>query len=104
MWTKKPLPTYFFGFLSVLGLSFIIAPSRLRPIYGTWLRIAHFLGRVVTTVILALAYYLVITPAALVKRLFGGSPLPFKPDKDCPSYWVTREEPAQPRERFLKRF
>ena len=104
VWTKKPLPTYFFGFLSMLGFSFIVAPSKLRPIYRTWLRIAHFLGRVVTTVILTLAYYLVITPAALVKRLFGGSPLPFKPDKDCPSYWVTREEPAQPRERFLKRF
>jgi drug/metabolite transporter (DMT)-like permease len=104
VWTKKPLPTYLFGFLSMLGFSFIVAPSRLRPIYGTWLKITHFLGRVVTTVILTLAYYLVITPAALVKRLFGGSPLPFKPDKDCPSYWVTREESAQPRERFLKRF
>ena len=104
MWTKKPLPTYFFGFLSVLGFSFIIAPSRLRPIYGTWLRIAHFLGRVVTTAILALAYYVVITPAAFIKRLFGGSPLSMKPDKQGSSYWVTRNESAQPRERFLKRF
>ena len=102
--TKKPLPTYFFGFLSVLGFSFIIAPSRLRPIYKTWLRIAHFLGIVVTTVILALAYYAVITPAALIKRLFGGPPLPLQPDDKSSSYWVTRNEPAQPRERFLKRF
>jgi hypothetical protein len=104
VWTKKPLPTSFFGFLSVLGFSFILAPSRLRPIYGTWLRIAHFLSRVVTSFILALAYYLVITPAALIKRLFGGSPLSMKPDKQGSSYWVTRNESAQPRERFLKRF
>jgi len=104
VWTKKPLPAYFFGFLSLLGCSFILAPSRLRPIYRTWLRIAHFLGRVVTTVILTLAYYLVITPAALIKRLFGGPPLPIQPDEKDSSYWVTRNEPAQPRERFLKRF
>jgi hypothetical protein len=104
IWTKKPLPTYLFGFLSILGISFILAPSRMRPIHALWLRIAHFLGRVVTTIVLTLAYYLVITPAALIKRLFGGTPLPIKPDKDCPSYWVTREEPAQPRERFFKRF
>jgi hypothetical protein len=104
MWTKKPLPTYLFGFLSLLGFSFIIAPSRLRPIYGTWLRIAHFLGRVVTSVILALAYYVVITPAALIKRLVGGPPIPLQPDEKSSSYWVTRDEPAQPKERFLKRF
>jgi hypothetical protein len=88
----------------MLGFSFIVAPSRLRPIYGTWLRIAHFLGRVVTTVILTLAYYLVITPAALIKRLFGGSPIPIRPDNKSPSYWVARNEPAQPKDRFLKRF
>ena len=104
IWTKKPLPTYLFGFLSLLGMSFVLIPSKTKPIYRLWLRIAHFLGRVVTTVILTLAYYLVITPAALIKRIFGGAPLPIKPDKNCPSYWVTREEPAQPKERFFKRF
>jgi hypothetical protein len=104
VWAKKPLPAYFFGFLSLLGLSFILAPSRLRRIHGTWLRIAHFLGKVVTTVILTLAFYVVITPAGLIKRLFGGSPIPMKPDEKGSSYWVTRDEPAQPKERFLKRF
>ena len=104
IWTKKPLPTYLFGFLSLLGMSFVLIPSKTKPIYSLWLRIAHFLGRVVTTVILTLAYYLVITPAALIKRILGGAPLPIKPDKNCPSYWVTREEPAQPKERFFKRF
>jgi hypothetical protein len=104
IWTKKPLPTYLFGFLSILGVSFILAPLRMRSIHALWLRIAHFLGRVVTTIILTLAYYLVVTPAAVIKRIFGGAPLPTKPDRNCPSYWVTREESAQPRERFFKRF
>ena len=104
VWTKKPLPAYFFGFLSMIGFSFIVAPLKMRPIYATWLRIGHFLGRVVTTVILTIAYYVVITPAALLKRLFGGAPLPMKLDKKGSSYWVTRNEPAQPKERFLKRF
>ena len=104
VWTKKPLPAYFFGFLSTIGFSFIVAPQKMRSVYGTWLRIAHFVGRVVTTVILTIAYYVVITPAALLKRLFGGAPLPMKPDKKASSYWVTRNEPGQPKERFLKRF
>jgi hypothetical protein len=102
--TKKPLPAYFFGSLSILGIGFILAPSQLKPVHTAWLKIAHFIGKIVTTFILALTYYMVITPAALIKRLFGGRPLPVKPDKNASSYWVARTEPAQPKERFLKRF
>jgi len=87
LWKEKPLPFYL-----------------LRPVYVGWLKTAHFLGRVVTTLILTLDYYLVITPSALIKRLFGGAPLPVKPDKESSSYWVTRAEPAQPKERYIKRY
>jgi hypothetical protein len=104
LWMKKPLPTYLFGFLAVLGLGFILIPGQLRPVYAAWLKAAHLLGRIITTLILALAYYLVITPSAFIKRLIGGRPLPMKPEKEALSYWVDRAEPAQPKERFLKRY
>jgi len=104
IWLEKPLPTSLFGTLSALGLGFILFPHQLRPVFVAWLKIAHFLGRVVTTLILILAYYLVITPAALIKRIFGGTPLPIKPDKNVSSYWVTRKEAVQSKEQFLKRF
>jgi hypothetical protein len=104
LWTQKPVPTYLFGSLSVLGLGFILIPARLRPVYNTWLKVAHVIGRIITTLVLALAYYLVITPAALIKRLFGGRPLPMTPDKEATYYWVARTEPAQPMGRFLKRY
>jgi hypothetical protein len=104
IWLKKPLPLYLFGFLSFLGLCFILLPSPLTPVYRLWLKVANFLGKVVTTVLLALGYYFVITPSAFIKRLFGGPPLPLKPDKNRSSYWVTRTEAAQPKERFIKRY
>ncbi len=104
IWFEKPLPSYFFGTLSALGLGFILFPHQLRPVFVAWLKIAHFLGRVITTFILTLAYYLVITPAALIKRIFGGTPLTIKPDKNVSSYWVTRKEAVQSKEQFLKRF
>ena len=104
LWKDKTIPIYLFGFLSVLGLGFIVAPAPLKPVYAAWIRIAHFIGKNITRLILILMYYLVMTPAALLKRLFGGAPLPTKPDHEVASYWVTRPEPAQPRERFIKRF
>ena len=104
LWTKKPVPTYLFGFLAILGLGFSLIPGPLKPVYTAWLKVAHFLGRIVTTLILTLAYYLVVTPTALIKRIFGGAPLPVKPDKNASSYWVLRAEPAQPKDRYIKRY
>ena len=104
LWTRKPLPTYLFGPLSILGIGFILMPCRLKGVHTAWLAIANFLGTIVTALVLSIAYCLVISPSALIKRLFGGRPLPVKPDKQASSYWVVRPEPAQPKERFLKRY
>lgn len=96
--------THAFGFLSVAGLGLLLLPYQLKPVYMFWIMVTTFIGRIVTTVTLTLAYYLVITPSALIKRCFGGRPLPMKPDPKAQSYWVSRSEPVLPRERFLKRY
>ena len=96
--------TYVFGFFSVTGLGLLLLPSPLKPVYMLWIKVTTFIGKIVTTIILTLAYYLVVTPSALIKRCFGGRPLPMKPDPNTSSYWVPRSEPIQPRERFLKRY
>ncbi len=70
---NKTAPMVLFGSLALIGLGFIFLPGPLAPVYSGWLKIAHFIGRVVTTLMLALAFYLVITPAGMLKRLFGGA-------------------------------
>lgn len=104
IWMEKLLPSCFFGALSFIGLGFILFPTGLRPVYSGWLKISHFVGKLITVVILTLAYYLVITPSALIKSLIGGRPISLKFDKKTPSHWVTRTEPAQSKARFLKRY
>ena len=103
-WRQNVIAAIVFGVLCLLGLGFLLLPAPLAPLYRGWLRVAHVIGTVMTALILTLAYYLVITPSGLVKRIISGSPIPWAPDKSAPSYWVPRSEPAQPRERFLKRF
>jgi hypothetical protein len=104
IWRHKPVPMVLFGLLAIVGAALTLLPEPLRPVYNAWLKAGHFIGRIVTVAMLAAAFYLVITPAALLKRLFGGRPLPLRPDPDMPSYWVDRKEPVQPPERFIKRF
>ena len=103
-WGQRPVPAFLFGLLGSLGICFLLFPYRARHVHAGWLKCAHILGRIVTVLMLTLAYFLVITPSAWLKRLFGGRPLPGRPDPKASSYWVDREQPAQPRERFLKRF
>ena len=104
IWREKVVMTYFFGVLSSIGLGLLLLPGPLNPIYKGWLNVGHFIGRVMTVLVLTLAYYLVITPSALIKRLFGGRPIPIGPDKDASTYWVPRLEPAQSKDRFIKRY
>jgi len=104
LWAEKVFATYVFGALSFLGLGLVVLPERLRPVYGGWMKVAHLIGRMVNTLILTIAYYAVITPSALIKRVLGGAPIRTRPDKSASSYWIARSEPAQPKERFLKRF
>lgn len=103
-WRHKTLLSCFFGALSLLGFGFLIIPFELIPVYSAWIKIAHLIGRVITTTILAIAYYTVITPFAVIKRLCGGAPLHTKPNKNLSSYWVTRDVTAQPKDRFIKRY
>ena len=104
LWREKILAISLFGTLFALGLGFLILPGPLRPLYNKWLTIAHFIGKCLTAIILILTYYFVITPTAWIKRVFSGRPLPTKPDRDVPSYWVIRQEAAQPKARFIKRY
>ena len=104
VWRQKILVACFFGALSLLGTGFLILPGILKPVYDKWMQIAHFIGKSITVIMLTIMYYLVITPFALMKKIFGGSPISLKPDKSVSSYWVSRSELAQPKERFIKRF
>ncbi|MFO7783691.1 MAG: hypothetical protein ACQET7_15080 [Thermodesulfobacteriota bacterium] len=104
LWRDKTIPMYLFGVLALLGLGFVVIPGPMRPVHAGWLKAAHAIGRAVTTAVLTLAYYLVITPSALLKRIFGGKPISCRIDRDASSYWVAREEPVQTKERFHKRF
>ena len=103
-WRGSPIPAYLFGFLALLGLGFLTFPSPMEPVYKGWLRVANTIGRVMTAIILSLSYYIAITPTALLKKLISGAPISGAPDRGADSYWVPRAEPAQPKERFFKRF
>jgi Saxitoxin biosynthesis operon protein SxtJ len=60
------------GVLIAAGL---VAPTTLRVANRVWMRIAHVLGWINSRVLLTAFFFLVLTPAGVIMRLFGRSPL-----------------------------
>jgi hypothetical protein len=53
-------------------------PRWFAPIAIVWLALSHAIGKVVSTILLAVVYAIVVTPVSLVRRLTGKDPLRLK--------------------------
>jgi Saxitoxin biosynthesis operon protein SxtJ len=56
------------------GLALLV-PTGLKPIYHGWMFIALIIGWINTRILLALMFYLIITPMGLFMRLLGKQPM-----------------------------
>ena len=62
------------------------------------------LGLIMSHIILALVYYLVLTPIGLFMRILGKDPLTLRFDPKSDSYWVRREKKEWRRENYEKMY
>jgi hypothetical protein len=104
LWLHRSVPVIVFGMVGLIGLGFVIMPGPLQRLHQAWLTGARTIGKVITIIILTVGYYLVITPAALIKRLLGGIPLPTRPDAHSETYWVARPGSDEALEQYHKRY
>ncbi|MBI9075851.1 MAG: hypothetical protein JEZ02_10600 [Desulfatibacillum sp.] len=103
-WRGREFLTGFFAVFAIAGGLCAAAPQPMAPLQAAWTAAAKAFGAGINAFFLILAWFLVITPLAWLKRLVSGRPLPLHPDKNAQTYWVNRKEPVQPRERFGKRY
>jgi len=55
-----------------------------------WMKFAHILGKINTTILLSIVYFVIIGIYSIIARLFKLITFPFR--KTPETYWVTREE------------
>jgi hypothetical protein len=85
------LPTAIIVIWSVaaaISLAGLTDPRWIRPVFTAWMRLAYPIGWVVSHSLLALIYFLVITPIGLIMRLFGRDPMQRRFNRSAPTYWV----------------
>lgn len=88
------------GLLAVLAFS---APGALRPVYLLLTALGLPIGFVMSYVILAVVYFGLFTPLALVFRLVGRDALCRKIDPNAATYWTPRR-PAKDVKRYFRQF
>ena len=84
-WMTWLVPAMVFA---ILGL---YAPRVLLPIWRAWMKLAHYLSIVMTSVVLTVAWCVGLLPIAGVIKLFGIKPIDLSYGASRTSYWETRD-------------
>lgn len=73
---------------AVLALMALTAPMMLQPVYRVWMRFGLKMSKITTPIIMGAVFFLVITPTALVMKVFSRDPLHRKLSDNASSYRV----------------
>lgn len=92
-----------FDLAVAVGLFGLLWPPLVNPIYRAWMVAAFPVGWLISHVLLAAVFYLVLTPIGLLLRAFGHYPLQRKFDRQAETYWIARRRDAPPR-RYFRQF
>ena len=91
LWKQRPAGPYLLALAAGFALLGAAAPRVLDPVETAWMKLAGWLSVVMTYVVLTLAFFLVVTPLGLLRRLFGADSLHLKLDRSAATYWVPVE-------------
>jgi hypothetical protein len=82
----------------------LVWPRALKLIYVVWMSLALGMGLVVSSVLLTVFFYVVMTPIGLIARLAGKDFLSLKMEPAAKTYWQSREKtvltPAEYEQQF----
>ena len=87
----------------VVGLVAVAAPNLLTPFNKAWMKLGELMGKVVSPLVLGVIFFVLITPVALVTRLFGRDELRLK-KTNVSSYWIKRAPPGPAGDSFKNQF
>jgi len=80
-------------FLSLFFLIFGLLNSKiLTPLNKIWIKFGEVLGHIIAPIVMALVYFVVLTPISLIVRALGKDLLNLKFDENKETYWIKRNK------------
>jgi hypothetical protein len=93
-------PLAIWGVALAVALLGLFRPARVRPLFVGWMGAAYPIGWTISHLVLAFAYYVVLTPIGLLLRLAGRDPLGRRRHGSAGSYWMPHRPPSDPASYF----
>jgi hypothetical protein len=78
-------------------------PAIGRIVYLPWMAVTYVLGCIISPIVTAIIFYLLVTPIGLVNRLMGKDRLRLKKPQDVSSYFVNHTDPMD-KDSFRRQF
>ena len=72
-----------------LVLSFV-QPKLLRPLNFAWIKLGEILGKIIAPIVMALVFFIILTPMSFLVRALGKDLLRLKFSKNN-TYWIKRK-------------
>ena len=88
--------------LLLTGVYFAL-PRLRRKLYLGWMYVTMPIGMVVSIILLAIVYFLVVTPIGVLVRLFSHDPMMRRFDPAAQTYW-TKMPPTPRPDRYFRQF
>ena len=79
---------------AALAAAALAAPRILGPLNRAWMALGDLLGRIVGPIVLAIIFYLAVTPTGWLLRLAGKDAMRRRSDRALESYWLPRRPPG----------
>ena len=95
LWPLKNSENLNFYFItaSVIFLFLGLKNSKLlTPLNKSWIKLGEILGIVIAPIVMALVYFVILTPVSLIVRVFGKDLLNLKFLKEKDTYWIKRKK------------
>ncbi|MSO85868.1 MAG: hypothetical protein EXR04_08000 [Rhodospirillales bacterium] len=80
------------------------APGALKPLNRLWFLFGMLLHKIVNPLVMALLFFVTVTPIAILMRLAGKDPLRLKFDRAAKSYWIERVPPGPEPDSMRRQF
>ena len=91
--TKEMSPNIYLIIISVIFLILGLLNSKLlSPLNNLWIKFGEILGKVIAPIVMAVVYFLILTPISLLVRLFGKDLIEIKFNNNVKSYWIKRKK------------
>lgn len=91
------------AFALIVGPIGLIRPAAIRPVFLAIMAVTLPIGHVISTVLMGLIYFVVLTPLSLLFRLSGRDALARRLQPAADNYWTPKSQPTDVR-RYLRQY